>query len=267
MNTIPNAIAEEYRVERFFDLSTDMFLIAGFDGFFRKVNPAFERVMGYTSDELRTMRFTDLLHPDDLADTLRVVQEHGQTGDAVVRYECRFRCKDGSYRWLSFAATPPENGLIYSSCRDITEQKELIERLRRNEERYRQIVETTTEGIISIDDKGRITFVNRRTLEMFGYAQDEMIGQPITNFVQPEEAVREKLHELDMKKTHQNEVCFVRRDGSEFWALNNSSPILNADWSARPDFGCDRTAAAAARYAGAERIAPARQPRTCRRPP
>ncbi len=216
---------EQYHVDRFFDLSTDMFCIAGFDGYFRKVNAAFERTLGYTNEELSHISYFSLIHPDDVAATTGIVKQHNATREAVVRYDCRFRCKDGSYRWLSFAATPPENDLIYASCRDITEQKEMVEKLRASEAQYRQIVESTTEGVMMLDLTGKVTFVNQRTLEMFGYTRDEMMGKVASEFLQPQEAQKSNIYNLDITRPYQNEVCFVRKDNTEFWVMNNSTPI------------------------------------------
>jgi PAS domain S-box-containing protein len=228
MNTMTSMSTEQYRVDRFFDLSTDMFCIAGFDGYFRKVNPAFERTLGYTNEELRQISYFSLIHPDDVAATKEIVEKHNASRDAVVRYDCRFRCKDGSYRWLSFAATPPENDLIYASCRDITEQHQTFEMLRNSETQYRQIVESTTDSVITMDMNSKITFVNEHALQMFGYSREEMIGMLVPELFQPEQLQRFQAENYEIDKAFQAELCFIRKDKSEFWGMNNSTPVRNA---------------------------------------
>lgn len=118
--------------ERFFDLSIDLLCCLGFDGVFRRLSPSWERVLGYTREELMSRPFIEFVHPDDRERTLaqnREVRSGGQARSFLNRY----RCADGSYRALRWNATPDlEKQLIYSVARDVTEQMiadEEIERL------------------------------------------------------------------------------------------------------------------------------------------
>ncbi|MGH9592192.1 MAG: PAS domain S-box protein, partial [Bryobacteraceae bacterium] len=115
--------AEEV-LDRFFTLSIDMLAIAGYDGYFKRLNPAFERTLGFTTDELTASPFLDFVHPDDRAAT--VAQMQGLTaGHTTISFENRYRARDGSYRWMLWNATPFEQQqLIYAAARDITDRKE-----------------------------------------------------------------------------------------------------------------------------------------------
>ncbi len=113
----------EETLDRFFTLSIDMLCIAGFDGFYKRLNPAWERTLGYTVAELMAVPFVDFVHPDDreatLAETARLA-----TGSDTISFENRYRAKDGSYRWLLWTAAPfADYRLIYAAARDITERK------------------------------------------------------------------------------------------------------------------------------------------------
>jgi PAS domain S-box-containing protein len=118
-------IAERQQAEnerdRLFDLSRDLMAIAGVDGYFKRLNPAFERVLGYSSEELLAQPFVDFIHPDDKAETLKEL-ERLRTTEYQPVFENRYRCKDGSYRTLSWTTTPVGE-LLYAVARDITDQK------------------------------------------------------------------------------------------------------------------------------------------------
>ncbi|RYD47265.1 MAG: PAS domain S-box protein, partial [Verrucomicrobiaceae bacterium] len=111
--------------ERFFSLSLDLLCVAGTDGYFRKVNPAFTRTLGYTEVEMLSRPFVDFIHPADLASTEAEVASLS-TGLPSVHFENRYRCKDGSWKWLAWNTHPfTEEGLLYAVARDVTERKEV----------------------------------------------------------------------------------------------------------------------------------------------
>lgn len=115
--------AEEDR-NRFFDLSLDLLVIAGTDGRFQQLSPAWETTLGWTVEELMTRR-DGLVHPDDRERTRREVRRLRQGGTAV-DFENRYAVKEGGWRWLSWrAVSVPEKGLIYGVARDISEHKRM----------------------------------------------------------------------------------------------------------------------------------------------
>jgi PAS domain S-box-containing protein len=116
--------------DQFFTLSLDLLCIADADGYFRRLNPAFERTLGYGQAELMEKPFLNFVHPDDLADTERVLRQL-EEGEKTMGFENRYICKDGSVRWLLWAAAPGPNRLVYATARDITERKHAEEELRR----------------------------------------------------------------------------------------------------------------------------------------
>ena len=116
--------AEQDR-DRLFDLSVDLLSIAGTDGYFKQVNPAWEKAFGWTPAEIVARPFVELVHPDDVAKTLRETQRL-RLGGHTLDFENRFRTRDGAYRWISWRATSlPESGLIYAVARDISEQRKV----------------------------------------------------------------------------------------------------------------------------------------------
>ena len=122
-------------LDRYFTMSIDLLCIAGADGTFKRLNPAWEKVLGYSTEELMARPRSDFVHPDDREATARQVEEmFGNSTDAI-SFENRYRCKDGSYKWLSWDATPlADQQLIYAVARDVTELKLTQEALMRAKE-------------------------------------------------------------------------------------------------------------------------------------
>ena len=114
--------------DSFFTLSLDMLCIADLKtGYFRKLNPAWEKTLGYTLEELQSRPMFEFVHPDDLQRTLNQ-NLAVRTGGQALSFENRYRCKDGSFKWLLWNATPDfERDVIYGVARDITERKRLEE--------------------------------------------------------------------------------------------------------------------------------------------
>ena len=126
-------ITERKRLEedrdQFFRLSLDLFCVAGFDGYFKVVNPAWERTIGYTNDELLAEPFVNFVHPDDRAATIAELSKIA-AGERTISFENRYRCKDGSFRWMLWNAIPLiDRQLCYATARDITDRKRAEEAL------------------------------------------------------------------------------------------------------------------------------------------
>jgi len=118
--------AEE--LEGFFRVNLDLLCIADIDGNFIKTNAAWGEILGYSSEELDGKKFLDFVHPDDLQPTLDAMSALGQ-GAKVLNFVNRYRCKDGSYRFIEWRSHP-KGRLIYAAARDITEHRLIEDELR-----------------------------------------------------------------------------------------------------------------------------------------
>ncbi len=113
----------EMERDRFFTLSLDMLCISTTSGFFKRLNPAFEKTLGFKAEELLSKPFLEFVHPDDRERTAQETRKLSD-GQTTVGFENRYICKDGSFKWLSWTASPfLEEGLVYAVARDITESK------------------------------------------------------------------------------------------------------------------------------------------------
>jgi PAS domain S-box-containing protein len=121
----------ERAAERIFDLSVDLLGVAGLDGYFKRVNPAFERTLGYSSAELLSRPLVDFVHPQDRQRTTEAIDAL-RRGEKLVRFENRQVCADGSERCLQWSARlVPAEGLVYVAGGDVTERRRAEDELRR----------------------------------------------------------------------------------------------------------------------------------------
>ncbi len=124
----------EEELESFFRLSLDMLAVADFEGRFKRLNPVWERVLGWSREQLMARPYLDFVHPEDREATAAEAAGLSR-GLETLSFTNRYRCADGSYRWLLWNSTPdPERRRIYAAARDVTEKRgaeEEIEKLNR----------------------------------------------------------------------------------------------------------------------------------------
>ncbi|MHA6686506.1 PAS domain S-box protein [Mesorhizobium sp. A556] len=163
------------------------------DGSWISVNDRFCQIMGYPAEELLKSKFQQLTHPDDLG-AQQVLSNHILTG-VIDRYsiEKRYVRKGGSTVWvnLTVSCVRRESGEVeyfISVIEDISERRAAEGALRESEARLRAIVDTAVDAIVVIHDDGRIQSVNPATDRIFGYAENELVGQKITTLVPEREA-------------------------------------------------------------------------------
>lgn len=152
--TNQNGQATTSELDRFFELSLDMLCIAGTDGYFQRVNPAFEKTLGWTTDELLSRPFFDFVYPEDLSATVAEIEKLAQ-GITTVEFENRFYCRDGSSKWLAWNAQPTPDGTLYAIARDVTERKQAEEALQKSEAALRAFVNAIPDVSFIIDSDGR----------------------------------------------------------------------------------------------------------------
>jgi len=134
--------AVEIEHSRFFAMALDMLCIAGTDAYFKAINPAFSNTLGYAEHELLGQPFLAFIHEDDIAATLAEVDKLA-SGQPTISFENRYRCKDGSWKWLSWRAAPASDGAIYAVARDVThrrEQEDAERAARARLERYSRVL-------------------------------------------------------------------------------------------------------------------------------
>jgi PAS domain S-box-containing protein len=225
--------AEEQN-EQLFGFPLALIFVAGLDGYFRRVSAGYQRLLGWTEQELLSRPFFEFVHPDDLGVLGASIQQVAAGSTEVIDQEIRALCKDGSYRWLMGNYRPvPEEGLMYGMAIDITQRKHAEEALRESERRTRLILDTAYEAFISIDLEGRILDWNAEAERVFGWSREEALGRLAADTIVPERHRAAHVRGLEhYRATGEGpllgrliEIEALRKDGSEFPVELTISPM------------------------------------------
>ncbi len=174
----------EQNRDRFLGVGSDLQAITGYNGYFQWVSPTFERLLGWTLDEITARPWADFVHPDDvsasLSETARLLD-----GNETIAFENRYCHKDGSYRWLLWNAQPyPEDQLLYGTAVDITEAKQIEgdrkqaeQALRESEAQSRNILESITDAFFGVDENWQFVYVNQSAETMLNRNPGDLIGK------------------------------------------------------------------------------------------
>ncbi len=223
--------AKTEELDRFFSVALDLFCIASTDGYFLRLNPQWQRTLGYDLSELEGARFLDYVHPDDLDSTLTVLTSLAVQQE-VSNFVNRYCCRDGSYRWMEWRSVPVGD-LIYAAARDITERKQTEAQLQAEVDFRRAIEATIVEGIAMVDLDGRQSYVNPAFCRMVGWSEAELIGAtPPFAYWPPEEidTITQTLHKCltGNRPPEGLELRFMRRNGERFDVLLLDAPLCDA---------------------------------------
>ncbi|MFU8829546.1 MAG: PAS domain S-box protein, partial [Phycisphaerales bacterium] len=178
--------AQQQELNQFFNSSLDMLCIASIDGRFLRLNPEWEECLGYSIEELEGQQFLQFVHPDDIDITLAAVQAL-EDQNTITKFENRYRCKDGKYRWIEWRSTTI-NDLVYASARDVTDRKRnewLIEEQRRE---LQGIIDAIPGYVYYKDAQNTILDLNRAAAESIGLPKEQIRNRPTEDFFPAEDA-------------------------------------------------------------------------------
>lgn len=171
---VTELIEKRNELDVYFSSSLDLLCIASMEGRFLRLNPQWEKTLGYSIEELKDQEILEFLHNEDILSTYEAVKSLGNNQE-VKGFVNRYRCRDGTYRWLQWRAKPVERK-IYAVARDITEQVKNKRKVEASEEKYKTLVEQSTEMLYLHDLQGRIIEVNRTTCREMGYSREELLN-------------------------------------------------------------------------------------------
>jgi PAS domain S-box-containing protein len=223
--------AKTAELDRFFSVALDLLCIADTDGYFRRLNQQWEVALGYSLQELEGRRFLDLVHPDDVESTQ---QEIAVLADQQIslNFVNRYRCRDGSYRWLDWRSFPVGN-LIYAAARDITERKQTEEQLRRTEQWLDQYSHQSPSLIYTLvlENDGRLwyEYLSAAVEVIYEVPLAEVLHNPqqVFNRIHPEDQAeywRQKQQSKEKMELFRHEWRIVTPSGKLKWLQGNSQP-------------------------------------------
>jgi PAS domain S-box-containing protein len=159
-------------LDRFFSVSPDLLCIADTDGYFHRLNGSWERVLGYPLDQLEGAKFMDYVHPDDVAETQSVMQTLTQQHE-ILNFVNRYRCRDGSYRWIEWRSVPVGT-VVYAAARDITHRLQSELDLQSTKEQLELVLQASSEGFSDWNLLTDEIYFSPRWKAILGYADHEL---------------------------------------------------------------------------------------------
>jgi PAS domain S-box-containing protein len=226
-------------VDRLFDLSLDMLGTASEQGYFTRLNPAWERTLGWTAKELMSEPYITFVHPHDV-DATRARDQHWVAGAGVapVPFENRYRTKGGDYRWIQWL-TVMEAGVLYFVARDTTDARTAQVERDQDAGLQQAILDSVADGLYVADSAGALTFINPAGVKLLGYGSpDELLGRgPHSTFHHThtdgspysfDDCPLTKVR-IDGEPVHVDEDSFWRKDGTLLSVSYSSAPVTLGD--------------------------------------
>jgi PAS domain S-box-containing protein len=211
--------------EKFFSLSFDMLCIAGVDGYFKKLNHAFEKVLGYSEEELLAKPFLDFVHADDLQATLKEVEKLAK-GIPTIHFTNRYYCKDETVKVLDWTCTSdPETGMIYAAAKDVTEE------IKKNEviNKLSLVAQSTENGILIANTDGIVEWVNDGFTRITGYSSEEILGKTPSSVMLGSntnmETINYAIKKQEAREPFYIEVLIAHKRGKAVWISVVNTPV------------------------------------------
>ncbi|MGG6238110.1 PAS domain S-box protein [Nodosilinea sp. AN01ver1] len=159
-------------LDRFFSVSLDLFCIGDTSGYFRRLNSQWEKTLGYSAQEMAGTQYLDYVHPDDVDATLAALSTLLNQQE-VLNFVNRYRCRDGSYRWLEWRSVPVGH-LVYGAARDITDRVQAELDLKNTKDQLNLVLQASSEGYWDWNLETGDIYFSSQWKAMLGYADHEL---------------------------------------------------------------------------------------------
>ncbi|MEJ7913718.1 MAG: PAS domain S-box protein [Chitinophagaceae bacterium] len=215
----------EQELHQVFSFAPDIIFVAGFDGYFKKINPAATRLLQYSEEELLAVPISQFMHPDDRTKT--VVEEIGLSGGDTTHYfENRYLTKSGTIKWLAWTLQPAfEEGLLFGVAKDITTKKEYEEKIKF----HANLLGAVGQAVVATDMEGKVIYWNDAAVSIYGWTAAEAVGTMVSSLqTHPSGADAVEMEkQLNEGKSWSGEFMAQNKTGTSFPALISNSCIQN----------------------------------------
>lgn len=203
----------------FFEMSLDHLCVAGFDGYWKRVNPSWTRTLGWSREELTSRPLIEFCHPDDREGVL-AARRRLFAGLPVPPITNRYRCKDGSYRWFEWrSVSNVDRRLVYAIARDVTAEKDAQRINQELTESLKATLNGIAEGVIATRADGAVARMNPVAERLTGWSASEAMGKPLSEVFRTFE-----------DRPHSR---LLRRDGTELPIAVSRAPLESSDGGMR----------------------------------
>lgn len=214
--------------DRVFELSIDLLCVTNFAGYFVRVNPAWQRVLGMDDSKLRSEPFLSFVHPDDRSKTEQKFREV-IGGNQLIGFETRFLSSDGSPRWIEWsAAADPAEQIVYAAGRDVTDRKHIDDEIRQSEARYRILAENATDVISRLTPEGIYLYVSPASKRVLGYEPEELLGRSVYDLFHPDDFMKAQIARVKVNELPEIFTILYRirtKDGAFLWFESTSKAV------------------------------------------
>ncbi len=191
---------------------------------FLETNAAFQKMTGYSGDELRHMDWKTLTHPDDIAPNVELVDKLFAGELEVYEYEKRYLPKNGKTIWVRIIGARVDSEVKMSIVEDITERKRVEAQLQATMERLQAIVQHAPVGVTLLDRKGRVQEANPALCHILGYSAEELKGRSFKEYTHPDDLQKSRFDKWD-RQPYELEKRYIRKDGNLVWVRVVACPI------------------------------------------
>ena len=223
----------EEELNQFFELSRDLLCIAGTDGYFKKVSKSFCNVLGYSEEELLSQPFFKFIHPEDIGDTVKEIENLSQ-GLSTAFFQNRYRTVSGQYLDFAWTCSPTLDGKLYAIARDMTESKLMFQRLEKSEKKLALAIDGTSVGVWDWNVKTGREEWSAKFYELLGYEPYEIIAsiEQFNALLHPED------HEKTFKMVQEHfagrsafdlEYRLKTKSGEYKWFHGTGKALLGSD--------------------------------------
>ena len=211
--------------EILFDISKDLLFIGGTDGYFKKINPAFTKLFGWTKEELLTTSSFEFYHPEDIESTAKELQKLRE-GKGVVNFLQRFKTSKGDYKTIQWTSTPEtDTGDIFGIGRDVSELKLKEQQLAESEEKLKVFFENSLGLMCTHDLEGKLLSVNTAGAAIFGYSKNDLLSMTLFDLIEKPYHIRitKYLQGLQKSGNARGQMTSLHKDDSRrIWIYNSS---------------------------------------------